>query len=297
MAHLSNGIALVGAKGMLARKVIELAPAGTPLYLLDLPEFDVTDGQSVDSQLQEIQPGIIINCAAFTNVDGCETAVDAAFAVNGEGPGLLARAALSLDATLVHISTDYVFPGTGSAPLQEDDPTGPPSVYGQSKLSGEQEILASGLQRYLIVRTSWLYGPGGKNFVETIVRLAAERKELGVVADQIGSPTYTGDLARAIYTLIGLTQDRASGYGTYHFANSGYCSWFEFAQEIVAQSRRYGGTVVTEELRPLTTEEYPLPAPRPQYSVLDTLKYRQATGQAVPGWQKSLAHYFIHDRN
>jgi len=286
-------IALIGAKGMLARKVIELAPAGATLHLLDLPDFDLTDAGQVLSQLRALDPAVIINCAAYTNVDGCESAVETAMQVNGEGPGHLARAAQALGATLVHISTDYVFDGGGSSPLREGDPTGPRSVYGRSKLRGEQAIQESGLARYLIVRTSWLYGPGGKNFVETMVRLAGERPELRVVADQVGSPTYTGDLARALYQL--LASDAASGI--YHFANAGACSWCEFARQIIALARQHGAPVVTETVQAITTADYPLPAPRPHYSVFDTSKYQRVTGQTVPQWQASLADYFAHDRS
>ena len=207
-SHLSpvtrhRPLALIGSNGMLARKVRELAPPQYEVVGFDLPEFDLTDRAQVMAEMTRLQPAVIINCAAFTNVDGCESQEELATRVNGAGPGTLAEAAQAVGAILVHISTDYVFAGDKGSPYTESDPTGPLSAYGRSKLAGEAAIVASGLSRYFILRTSWLYGPGGKNFVETMLRLAAERDELRVVADQVGSPTYTGDLAAAIYNLLG----------------------------------------------------------------------------------------------
>lgn len=313
-------LALIGANGMLARKVRELAPADFAVHGFDLPQFDLTDPGLVGSALAVLQPVVIVNCAAYTNVDGCESDSLTAFRVNGEGPGVLAGAARDLGATLVHISTDYVFSGEGHTPLREEDPTGPRSVYGRSKLQGEAAIAASGLERYFILRTSWLYGPGGKNFVETMVRLAGERDELRVVADQVGSPTYTGDLAAAVFHLLGVAEEaeregsmrRGKGgtgprspspvprhrpYGLYHFADAGQCSWHGFAEAILAQAREHGLPVRTRQVVPIATADYPLPAPRPAWSVLDTSRYRQVTGQAVPAWPESLARYFAYDRN
>jgi dTDP-4-dehydrorhamnose reductase len=195
--------ALVGSNGMLALKVCEQASAaGYEVVGFDLPNFDITNRVQVLSEMERVQPAIIVNCAAYTNVDGCESQETLATLVNGAGAGNLAHVARALGATLVHISTDYVFDGNKAGPYVEEDTTGPQSAYGRSKLAGEQAILASGLERYFIIRTSWLYGPGGKNFVETILRLATERDELRIVADQVGSPTFTGDLAAAIFSLL-----------------------------------------------------------------------------------------------
>ena len=189
-------LALVGARGMLAQAIQQMATDAYEIRCLTRPQFDVTDAGIVATVLGEIQPHVIVNCAAYTQVDGCESDVETAFRVNGEGPGNLATVARDLGATLVHISTDYVFPGDAKVPNKETVATGPRSVYGRSKLAGEEAITASALEKYFILRTSWLYGPGGKNFVETMVRLGNEREELRVVADQVGSPTFTGDLAR-----------------------------------------------------------------------------------------------------
>jgi len=282
---------------MLAQKVRLLAPAGYEVHGLGRPDFDLSDPRSVHAALEVLRPAVIVNCAACTDVDGCESHADQAFRVNGEGPGALATAARDLDATLVHVSTDYVFAGDGSVPYREEDPTVPRTVYGRSKLAGEEAIVASGLERYFIVRTSWLFGPGGGNFVETMVRLANEREELRVVADQVGSPTYTGDLARAIFNLLALEEgpESQSGhcpYGLYHFANSGVCSWHGFAETIVVLARESGEPVETARVVPITTADFPRPAPRPAYSVLDTNKYRRATGKKIPPWQDALQRYF-----
>ncbi len=290
-------LALIGANGMLAQAVTEAAPDDYAIVPLDLPEFDMTDAGFVDEVLGRIKPDVIVNCAAYTNVDGCETEEALATKVNGDGPGNLARTAKALDATLVHISTDYVFSGLKTSPYTEEDMTDPQSGYGRSKLAGETAILESGLEKFFIIRTSWLYGPGGNNFVETILRLAKQREELHIVADQVGSPTFTHDLANAIFGLLDLTchpspVTRHCLYGIYHFSNNGQCSWYEFAQEIVAQAQQSGESVKVQRVLPIRTEDYPLPATRPAYSVFSREKYMRATGVQVPDWRSSLSTYF-----
>ncbi len=295
-------IALLGASGMLARKVREKASAaGYTVALYDLPQFDMTDQAQVLQEMVRLKPDVIINCAAFTNVDGCETEQELANRVNGVAVGYLAEAAKAVDATLVHISTDYVFDGEKKTPYIEEDKTNPKSVYGHSKLLGEQAILSSGLKEFFIVRTSWLYGPGGNNFVETILRLAGEREELKIVADQVGSPTYTGDLANAVFNLLGISTSpqspATSPYGTYHFANEGICSWYEFACEIVSLAKAQGLPIKSQRILPIRTEEYPLPACRPAYSVFSKEKYQLATGAEIPAWQDSLTYYLCNRNN
>jgi dTDP-4-dehydrorhamnose reductase len=284
-------VSLIGANGMLAQMVRREAPAQWDFVLLDLPDFDLTDREQVLDALTELQPDVIINCAAYTNVDGCESEQDIAFAVNGAGPKHLAEAALACNATLVHISTDYVFSGDKSEPYTEEDAPGPKSVYGRSKLAGEKAIIESGLDRFFIVRTSWLYGPGGKNFVETVLRLAAEREELRIVADQTGSPTMTRDLARALFNLL------ATGrYGVYHFSDEGACSWYDFACAVLDLAKVNGMPVKAHKIHPIRTEEFPLPAPRPRYSVFSKEKYVTVTRQEIPRWQESLKDYFLLKR-
>jgi dTDP-4-dehydrorhamnose reductase len=296
---------LVGSNGMLARAVAAQAPLNYDLHAVDLPEFDITDQEQVVSIFDSVCPDIVINCAAYTNVDGCETEQELADRVNGAAVGYLAQEAKKIDAILVHVSTDYVFDGKKKTPYVEDDEPNPQSVYGHSKLLGEQAILESGLEKFFIIRTSWLYGPGGNNFVETVLRLAAEREELGIIDDQIGTPTYTGDLADAIFNLLALSSPRASAsnngdsphsgtapYGIYHFSNDGQCSWYDFSRAIVTLAQQLDCALKVKKIRPIRTEEYPLPAKRPSYSVFSKNKYCLITGASIPEWQESLKRYF-----
>jgi dTDP-4-dehydrorhamnose reductase len=287
---------LVGGNGMLASQIAAVAPSIYQITSVDLPEFDMTDKGQVLSCVNDVRPDVIINCAAYTNVDGCETEQVLANLVNGTAVAYLAEASKKVDATLVHISTDYVFDGEKTTPYVEEDQANPQSAYGYSKLLGEQAILSSGLTKYFIVRTSWLYGPGGNNFVETILRLAGERAELKIVADQVGSPTYTSDLADAIFCLLDAVASpqppASSSFGVYHFANEGQCSWYEFAKEIVAVARQSGISLKVNNILPIKTEEYPLPATRPAYSVFDKKKYKLSASKDVSEWQASLVKYF-----
>ncbi|RLB61436.1 MAG: dTDP-4-dehydrorhamnose reductase, partial [Deltaproteobacteria bacterium] len=175
-----------------------------------------------------------------------------------------------------------------STPYVETDAPNPQSVYGRTKLAGEEAIVESGLEKYYIIRTSWLYGPDGNNFVETVLRLATEREEMWIVADQVGTPTHTGDLADAVFALLNSCAD----YGVYHFADEGQCSWYDFACAIVAEGRGFGLPLKVREIHPITTEDYPLPAKRPVNSVFDKGKYKAATGLNIPGWRASLHRYF-----
>ena len=289
-------IALLGAKGMLAQKIRQRAPAWAEILDFDLPEFDLTDFEASRQLLIAAQPDIMINCAAFTAVDACEEREEAAYAVNGAAVDFLAQLAEELGAFLIHLSTDYVFDGFQDRPYRETDPVAPSSAYGRTKLAGERAIMNSALQRYLIVRTSWLYGPGGKNFVKTILRLAAEKEELRIVADQIGSPTYTGHLAEAIYRLIKtiLKQEKkgqTAPCGICHFSNAGQISWHGFAVKILALAREQGYACKASRIVPIDTSDYPLPAKRPAYSVLSTERYRSWTGCSVPEWQEGLGQY------
>ncbi|MCK4509258.1 MAG: dTDP-4-dehydrorhamnose reductase [Desulfuromonadales bacterium] len=320
-------VLLIGGNGMLAQKISAVAPSCYDITAVDLPVFDMTDKIKVLAYVENLNPEIIINCAAYTNVDGCEIEQALADQVNGAAVGFLAEAAKKVDAVLAHISTDYVFDGEKKAPYEEEDTVNPQSAYGRSKLLGERELLSSGLEKFFIVRTSWLYGPGGNNFVETIIRLSKERSELGIVSDQIGSPTYTGDLAAAVFNLLmgnsdegdvakgPLRRSRYEGavtefsspvkdsslrihppYGLYHFSNQGQCSWYEFSKKIVALARANGESLQVETINPIKTEDYPLPAERPKNSVFSKEKYLKTTGQQVPGWEESLAKYMMERR-
>jgi dTDP-4-dehydrorhamnose reductase len=219
---------------------------------------------------------VVVNCAAWTDVDGAEAEFAAALAVNGAGAGQLARAAVASGAWVIHISSDYVFDGTKREPYLESDPTGPVSAYGRSKLAGELEVSGGAPDAHTIVRSSWLFGTGGPCFPKTILRLASERDELTVVDDQIGCPTFTGHLATA---LVELARDRQSGI--VHVAGGGSCSWFEFAREIVAR------TGSDAEVRPVPTTDMPRPAPRPGFSVL-----RSERGlPQLPDWREGLKQF------
>ena len=269
-------ILVVGANGMLGHDLMEVLEGD--VRGLDLPEIDITDLGSVRKALLTLKPQIIINSAAYTDVDGCESSVEQAMAINGEGVGLLALTAREIGAKLVQVSTDYVFDGNKGVPYLEDDPVGPLSIYGESKLAGE--LNAAMAPKHLIVRTQWLYGVHGKNFVETMLRLAGERSELAVVDDQIGSPTFTRDLACAIKALL----DKGCT-GAYHAANSGFCSWNEFARAIFEEQ----GLQIT--VKPMTTAELQRPAPRPLYSTLDCGKLERDTGFIPRPWREALREY------
>jgi len=269
-------ILVVGAKGMLGQDLLKVLPG--EVRGVDIDEIDITSSESVRKVLLTLKPRVVINSAAFTDVDGCETKRDMAMAVNGTGVRHLAEVSAQIGARLVQLSTDYVFDGSKQSPWLEDDPTGPLSVYGASKLAGEENARLN--PDHLVVRTQWLYGIHGKNFVETMLRLATEKQELAVVDDQIGSPTWTMDLSRAIRALL-----EKGCRGTYHAANAGFCSWNEFARAIFAEA----GLSVTVNL--MSTAELGRPAPRPLYSVLDCSKLTRDAGFQPQPWREALRQY------
>lgn len=266
---------IVGARGMLGSALAHVFAEDQPV-LWDKAEIDITDASEVREALEKLSPTLIINAAAYTDVDGAETQPETAFAVNEQGVRNLALAAKNIGATLVHYSTDYVFPGTAAAGYAEDEQPGPAvNVYGESKLAGEQALREVNPRRYLL-RTAWLYGPGGKNFVDTMLKLAQTKPELNVVNDQHGSPTFTYDVASATRTL--LTNSFAPGI--YHAVNSGRATWYEVAQKILAL-RQLPITV-----RPVSSAEFPRPAARPQYSMLKNTK-----GPPLRPWEEALDDY------
>jgi len=267
-------ILVTGASGMLATDLIRLL-AGHDVLPLKHDQLDICDPSAVMDAVRMAKPQIIINCAAYTMVDACETETELAYAINGQAPGNLAAAAAEISCSILHISTDYVFDGKKSVPYVEDDAVNPLSVYGKSKLVGEQNV--RGYERHYIVRTQWLYGQNGNNFVKTMLRLAADRPEVRVVADQFGSPTATRDLAGIITELI--TTD---AYGTYHITNSGYTSWYGFARDIFNLAK------ISTPLFPIKTEEYPTPAKRPRYSCLNCEKLLRDFGIKLSSWQRDL---------
>lgn len=270
-------ILITGAGGMLGTDVGQAAQqAGHEALALARTALDIAEPGAVARAVAEAEPDVVLNCAGWTNVDGAEAAFDEALAVNGAGAGNVAAAAAAAGAWTVHISSDYVFDGGKSEPYLESDPVGPVSAYGRSKLAGEQAVAAAAPQRHTIVRTAWLFGAHGRCFPKTILRLAAERDELTVVSDQVGSPTFTGHLARA---LVGLAERPVPG--VLHVAGGGACSWWEFARQIVAAAR------VDCLVRPITTEQYPTPARRPAYSVLAS----ERGAPELPEWDTGLRDF------
>ena len=268
---------VTGATGQLGRDVCrELDRRGAEYRGAGSAELDVTDAAAVDAALEAFAPDAVIHCAAWTKVDAAEDQRAACWAVNAAGTANVAAACARLGAKLLYVSTDYVFPGDGEKPYRPSDPVGPLSVYGKSKLAGElavQELT----ERHFIVRTSWVFGQNGNNFVKTMLRLSETKTELGVVADQIGSPTYTADLAPLLCDMI-----ETEKYGVYHAANAGECSWAELAEEIF---RLTGKSVKVDRL---TTEQYPAKAPRPKNSRLDKSCLTAAGFAPLPDWHDAL---------
>lgn len=272
-------ILVTGSKGQLGNE-LQLLAAKRPdpeFIFTDYQELDITSIDAVNRFVKEARPEWIINCAAYTSVDKAEAEPEAAHLLNADAPGYLAAAAASCGARMIHISTDYVFSGRNYRPYRESDPAAPKGVYAESKARGEINVMEAAPDS-IIVRTSWLYSAYGHNFVKTILRAGKEKGLLKVVADQIGSPTWAHDLANAILNLI----DKNADDGIYHFSNEGVCSWYDFARTIIELSG------IQCKVVPTDTAGYPLPAPRPYYSVLDKSKYAAITHCAVPWWYESL---------
>jgi dTDP-4-dehydrorhamnose reductase len=281
-------ILLTGAGGQVGQELAEVLgeASGIELMACDRTSLDLSHPQAITTQVEAFRPEIIINAAAYTAVDKAEAEPDLAHAINTLAPSYLAQAATQVGASLVHISTDYVFNGRQSVPYREDSPCDPLGVYGRTKLAGEQAVL-QGCDRSLILRTAWVYGAKGKgNFAKTILRLSQEREHLRVVYDQVGTPTWARDIAGAIAQL--LPHLGPDTYGTYHFTNSGVTSWYDFAVEIVDWASQLGIPQKIHQVEPITTAEYPTPAQRPAYSVLGCEKISALLGNKPPYWRHSL---------
>lgn len=271
-------LVVTGAAGMLGRATVEHARRlGLEVVPFTRAELDITDADAVEAALRRTQPTAIVNCAAWTDVDGAEEHGDRAMLANGTAPGLLANAAEAIDARLVHVSTDYVFDGSKTEPWVESDPVGPLNVYGATKLAGERAVLEADAG-HAVVRTAWVYGAGGTNFVETMLRLGADRDEISVVTDQIGRPTWTGHLAPALLELA----ERRKDTGLFHATGEDAVSWNEFAIEIFDRAG------VACRVVPTTSDAFPRPAARPAYSVLGT---ERDPAVVLPPWQDGLAAY------
>ena len=274
-------ILVTGSAGQLGHSLRDIAADSTNHYIFtDVAELDITDKSAIIRMMEAEKVNMVINCAAYTNVDKAEDDFDTANLINNTAVRNLAESCTQFGATLIHVSTDYVFDGSSNIPYTEDMPLAPLGVYGVTKLHGEQAVLESGCD-YIIIRTSWLYSEYGKNFVKTMMMLTEERETLNVVFDQAGTPTYAGDLARAIYDIVENNKYSCNN-GIYHFSNEGVCSWYDFAHEISELAR-------TEcDIRPCHSNEFPSKVNRPHYSVLDKTKIKTTFGLTIPYWKDSL---------
>ena len=272
-------VLVTGCEGMLGRRLVEeAARRGHAVTGLDRPGFELARPAEAARQLREARPELVIHGAAITDVDGCESQAEFAMAINGEASGVLARGAAEIGARCVYVSTDYVFDGAKDAPYLEDDPTGPATAYGRSKLRGEERVLAAGGS---VLRLSWSFGPDGKNFVATIAGLLGEGRTLKVVDDQQGSPTFTRDSAAAILDL-----GEAGGEGVYHCCNAGATTWYGFARAVAV-----GMGLAPERVTPCGSADYPRPAPRPANSRLGGTRLESLRGRPLPPWQDALNRY------
>ncbi len=276
-------ILITGASGQLGRELLSAAPEPMEIAAYNRRELDLTDPAMLHDVLDLVRPEVIINAAAYTAVDRAEEEPDTAFAVNGEGPGLLAAAAVKRGIVLVHVSTDFVFDGAQGSPYRPEDRPKPLGVYGRSKLAGEEAVQGRMPGRYLIVRTSWLYAAAGKNFVTTMLRLMQEKEDLAVVVDQVGSPTWARGLARAVWGML------AKGIsGLHHWSDAGVASWYDFAVAIQEEALALGLLEQETPIRPIPASQFPTPATRPAYSVLDKTRTWLELGYTAPHWRQSL---------
>ena len=281
-------VLITGAGGQVGHELLRLAPEGFETMGMGSAELDITDAAQVVATVERLQPQLIINAAAYTAVDKAESEPERAWEVNRDGVAHLAIAAERLGIPVLHISTDYIFAGDAHAPYRESDPPRPTGVYGASKLGGEVELVAN-CSRALVLRTSWVFGVHGNNFVKTMLRLGREHEELGVVADQHGCPTSAASIARALWQLA--TQYREQGtlpWGIYHFCGAPACSWHEFAVEIFRQAHALGLLPRVPQVRAIATADYPTPARRPAWSALDGGKLQDACRIPASDWKNDL---------
>ncbi len=276
-------IVVTGSNGQLGRAIRQLAGAHPSFHFhfTDIDELDITDKQAVTAYMQAHSIGYVLNCAAYTDVNKAESDEATARRVNADAVCVLGEAAAATGAKVIHVSTDYVFDGTHCLPYRETDPTCPASAYGRTKLEGEQRLLSVCAQA-VIIRTAWLYSEWGNNFVKTMIRLGGEREELRVVFDQVGTPTYAGDLAAAMLAVLESAANGRFVPGIYHYSNEGVCSWYDFTVKILSLAG------LACRVLPIETKDYPTPAVRPAFSVLNKAKIKETYQVAVPHWEESL---------
>jgi dTDP-4-dehydrorhamnose reductase len=272
-------VLIAGSRGLLGTDITPILGASFDVTSVDIEEWDITDRKAGEARLEEYRPDVVLNLAAYTDVDGCEDNPELAQKVNAEAAGTVADLCASRKTKLVHISTDYVFDGRKKTPYREDDLTNPVSIYGKSKLAGEQRILGRD-PSFLVVRAQWLYGKGGVNFITKVTKLGRERPAIDVVDDQRGCPTYARDLGEPLKRLI-----ERDCSGIYHVTNSGSCTWYEFAREIFSILR------LPAEVRPTTSENLQRKAVRPSYSVFDCSRLQRDTGVIMRSWHEALREY------
>ncbi len=285
-------IFLIGSNGQVGQELQQTLTKVGEVINVNRQTMNLTSPKNIRQVIQEVQPDVIINAAAYTAVDKAESEADIAFAINAIAPAIIAEEAKKIGAFLLHISTDYVFDGQKNTPYLETDETHPIGVYGQTKLAGEQGIEKNG-DLYVILRTAWVYGTQGKGkFVKTMLRLGQQKEQLGIVTDQIGTPTWSYDIANTItqmLTKLNLTETR----DIYHFTNSGLTSWYDFAVAIFEEGKKIGFPLIINQVNPITTEDYPTPAKRPAYSVLSGKKTSSLLGYNAPYWRDSLKQMLI----
>jgi dTDP-4-dehydrorhamnose reductase len=286
MSQAGFRVLITGVAGQVGGSLTTAArQAGFTVLAFGHDQFDLTDGPAMRRVLADTSPDAVVNCAAYTAVDQAENEAELAFAVNGRAPGLLAQWCAEQGRPLLHLSTDYVFGGDGTRPYREDDPIRPIGVYGASKAEGERTVRAAG-GHHVILRTAWVYAAQGKNFVRTMLRLGAERDSLNVVTDQRGCPTAAPSIARALCLVLERLAKRDAVSGTFHYVDGGETTWHGFAERIFDGAAKHWGRRPT--VKPITTDQYPTPARRPAYSVLDAAKFRTTFGLAAPPWEESL---------
>ncbi len=274
-------ILITGAKGQLGSELkYILNGSSNRCYFTDRDDLDITDINALDNFFEQNSIDCIINCAAYTAVDKAESEVESAYTLNAKAPLLLAQKAMEYNCKLIHISTDYVFDGKSYRPYTESDTVSPQSVYGKSKLEGEEAVLKLGVANTAIIRTSWLYSSYGANFVKSMIRLGSTKDELGVVFDQVGTPTYAYDLAKAVVDMVPQLSNTAPEI--YHYSNEGVCSWYDFAKAIFEIEQ------ISCKVTPITTNQYPTPATRPYYSVLNKQKIKEHFNIEIPYYKESL---------
>jgi dTDP-4-dehydrorhamnose reductase len=282
---------LTGARGQIGAAVLRAAPAHVEVISFARDQLDIADGAQVLARMRDVRPDVVINTAAYTAVDRAESEPDLARAVNEHGARALAQAAAGTGARLIHLSTDYVFDGEAATPWRPDARTNPLGVYGRTKLAGEQAVLSSAPDRFVVLRTAWVYSPGGQNFVNTMLRLMRERRSVRVVADQIGTPTLAASVADVLWRMV----TRPDMHGVYHWTDAGVASWYDFATAIAQESIARGILPADVTVQPITTDEYPTAARRPRFSVLDCSRtvaqaqlspqhWRVNLGRALEAW-------------